>query len=45
LRENENPFTKDLDYIITIETLPRYYKEKEEKDRNQGEGMYNAIFK
>ena len=40
-----NPITKDYDFEITKETLPRYYKEKEEKEKTLGEGMYNAVFK
>jgi len=42
---HNNPFTNDYDFEITIETLPRYYREKEERERNHGEGMYNAVFK
>ena len=42
---NNNPFTKEYEFKITIKTLPRYYLEKEKKERSRGEGMYNALFK
>ena len=40
-----NPFTKEYDFKITIKTLPRYYLEKEEREKSRGYGMYNAVFK
>ena len=40
-----NPFTKEYDFEITTETLPRYYLEKEEREKSRGDGMYNAVFK
>ena len=42
---DENPFTKEYEFKITIKTLPRYYLEKEEREKSRGYGMYNAIFK
>ena len=42
---NNNPFTKEYDFEITTETLPRYYLEKEEREKSRGDGMYNAVFK
>jgi Leucine-rich repeat (LRR) protein len=42
---NENPFTKEYGFKITTETLPRYYLEKEEREKSRGYGMYNAVFK
>jgi hypothetical protein len=42
---DNNPFTKEYDFEITTETLPRYYLEKEEREKSRGYGMYNAIFK
>jgi Leucine-rich repeat (LRR) protein len=42
---NENPFTKEYGFKITTETLPRYYLEKEEREKSRGDGMYNAVFK
>jgi hypothetical protein len=39
---DNNPFTKEYDFEITIKTLPKYYLEKEE---SRGDGMYNAVFK
>jgi hypothetical protein len=40
-----NPFTKEYKFKITIKTLQRYYNEKEEREKSEGEGMYNAVFK
>jgi hypothetical protein len=42
---DENPFTKEYEFKITIKTLPRYYLEKEEREKSRGYGMYNAVFK